>query len=129
MKRHSAKCGDVWRKPNIFRRRPERSEEVLEGVFKSCHSDKKQVLLLQDLFFIIVKKDLNLKKARTVKKNSPGDCFFSKWCADGYCGQGPRSSSRADCEAICCPVTPINQKRSPERASFLIYETTFCEMW
>ncbi|MBE7035421.1 MAG: hypothetical protein E7402_04840 [Ruminococcaceae bacterium] len=28
---------------------------------------------------------MNLKKARAMKKNSPADCFFSEWCAVGYC--------------------------------------------
>ena len=51
--------------------------------FKSCHPDQKTVDTFVSAVFYFDKKDLNLKKARTVKKNSPGDCFFSEWCEMG----------------------------------------------
>ena len=34
----------------LLRRRPERSEEVLEGVFKSCYPDQKKASTLSVLF-------------------------------------------------------------------------------
>ena len=58
--------------------------------------------------FLFVEKDSNLEKARTIKKNSPVDCFFSEWCAGGYCKQSLRSPSRADAQHMH-PVIPTKK--------------------
>ncbi len=36
------------------------------------------------IFFIQLRRDLKPKRAASVKKNSPGDCFLMSRCADGY---------------------------------------------
>ena len=45
---------------------------------------KTPVAMATGFFSLVNEKDLNLKKAYDVKKNSPADCFLVGWCADGY---------------------------------------------
>ena len=52
--------------------------------FKSCylHQNSELTLAVGSEFFIL--QDLNLKKARAVKKNSTVYCFLGEWCEGGY---------------------------------------------
>ena len=65
-----------------------------------------QLILLCQLHFYLVGKDLNLKKARTIKKNSPVDCFFSEWCDGGYCASTRTVAKQGGLHRKTHPVIP-----------------------
>ena len=68
--------------------------------FKSCqvHQNLQQGISFVGDFFIFKWQDLNLKKARAVKKNSTVYCFLGEWCEGGYRMRSIGSPSSAYCQ-------------------------------
>ena len=82
--------------------------------FKSRHSQRRERLRgTQPLFyfgFCRTIRDLNPKRAASVKKNSPGDCFLVSRCAAGYRMRSIGSASTAGSAGYCVPSLAVRDR-------------------
>ena len=62
-------------------------------------SQSRPLGLVWDFLFVKLWWDLNPKRAASVKKNSPVDCFLTSRCAGGYRMQSIGSPSRASLQS------------------------------
>ena len=72
----------------------------------------------QNFIYALI-RDSNPERAQGVKKNSVGHCFLALWCADGYCLQSKRSSSRKNALGGFIPSGRPEKNYSRQGSSFL----------
>ena len=81
--------------------------------FKSRHSHQEKRLRRAQSLFVYPEKnirDLTPKRAASVKKNSPGDCFLVSRCAAGYRMRSIGSASTAGSAGYCVPSLAVRDR-------------------
>ncbi len=70
---------------------------------------------------MLVRRDLNPKRAQSVKQNSPVDCFVDLRCVDGYRMRSIGSSSREDAKGDFIPSSGPKNSTCFDKSNFFIH--------